>query len=42
MAEVTWSDPKQKNWDDFCRRMQVHLQRLKAEGVNYRAAPIVP
>jgi hexosaminidase len=42
MAEVTWSDPKQKSWDDFSRRMQVHLKRLKAEGVNYRAAAIVP
>ena len=37
MAEVTWSDPKQTNWDDFSRRLELHLQRLKAEGVNYRA-----
>jgi hexosaminidase len=36
MAEVTWSDPKHKNWDDFRRRLDVHLRRLKAEGVNYR------
>ncbi len=36
MAEVTWSDPKLKNWDDFKTRLSVHLQRLKAQGVDYR------
>ncbi len=42
MAEVTWSDPKQTNWDGFCRRLQLHLKRLKAEGVNYRAPSSAP
>ena len=36
MAEVTWTDPQRKNWDDFKRRLEVHLQRLKAQGVRYR------
>ena len=36
MAEVTWSDAKRKNWNDFRDRLNVHLQRLKAQGVNYR------
>jgi hexosaminidase len=36
MAEVTWTDPKLKNWSDFWNRLDVHLQRLKAQGVNYR------
>ncbi|MBN2579340.1 MAG: beta-N-acetylhexosaminidase [Pirellulales bacterium] len=37
LAEVTWSDPNRKNWDDFKRRMEIHFERLKAEKVNYRA-----
>jgi hexosaminidase len=36
LAEVTWSDPKSKRWEDFRNRLDVHLQRLKAQGVNYR------
>ena len=36
MAEVTWSDPKQKNWTDFRRRLDAQLLRLKAQGVHYR------
>ena len=36
VAEVTWSDPKLKNWRDFRNRLEVHLQRLNAQGVNYR------
>jgi hexosaminidase len=35
-AEVDWTDPKLKNWADFRRRLEVHLERLKAQGVNYR------
>ena len=37
IAEITWSDPKQKNWDDFKRRLETQLQRLQAQGVRYRA-----
>lgn len=37
IAEVTWTDPKLKNWDDFKSRMETQFQRLKAQGVNYRA-----
>lgn len=36
MAELTWTDAKQKDLEDFLKRMDVHLHRLKAEGVNYR------
>jgi hexosaminidase len=36
MAEVTWTDPKLKDWKDFRNRLDVHLQRLKAQGVDYR------
>jgi hexosaminidase len=37
IAELTWTDPKQKNWDDFKRRVQTQLERLKVQGVHYRA-----
>ncbi len=36
MAEVTWTDPKLRNWEDFRNRLDTHLQRLRAQGVNYR------
>ena len=36
MAEVLWTDRRQKNWDDFRGRLEKHLRRLKAQGVNYR------
>lgn len=37
IAELTWTDAKQKNWDDFKRRIQTQLERLKFQGVHYRA-----
>jgi hexosaminidase len=36
MAEATWTEPKLKSWQDFRNRLDVHLQRLKVQGVNYR------
>jgi len=36
LAETTWTDPKLKQWDDFSKRLDVHLKRLKVQGVNYR------
>jgi hexosaminidase len=40
MAEVTWSPKEARNWDDFNRRLQTHLQRLDIVGVKYR--PLTP
>ena len=37
IAELTWTDPKQKNWDDFKRRVQTQIERLKVQGVHCRA-----
>lgn len=48
LAEVTWTDAKHKDWSDFRHRLDTHLQRLHAQGVNYRppraedAADIAP
>ena len=36
IAEVAWSPKESRNWEDFTRRMQTHLQRLDQLGVNYR------
>ena len=36
MAEVAWTDPKLKNWENFRNRLETHLQRLRAQGINYR------
>ncbi len=36
LAEVGWSAASSRNWEDFERRLQIHLQRLDRLGVNYR------
>ena len=36
IAEVTWSSPASRNYDDFTRRLQTQFQRFDQEGVNYR------
>jgi len=36
LAEVVWSQPDRKNFDDFRARMHTHEQRLKLLGVNFR------
>ena len=35
MAEVGWTDPKLKNWDDFKRRMEDQYRRYDQAGLNY-------
>ena len=36
LAEVTWSAQDSRNWEDFMRRLQIHLQRLDELNINYR------
>jgi len=36
LAEVNWSLKESRNWEDFVRRMTIHLHRLDLMGVNYR------
>ena len=36
LAEVTWTDKALKNWPDFRQRMETHVQRLAAQGANFR------
>lgn len=39
LAEVAWSPPEARDWDDFQRRMKVHYRRLDALGVAYFIPP---
>ena len=36
LAEVTWSPPASRNWEDFRRRLQTQFQRFDQLGVEYR------
>lgn len=36
LAEVTWSARNARDWDDFMRRLRVHVRRLEELNVNYR------
>jgi hexosaminidase len=36
LAEVAWSSPARKKWEDFEKCLERHLQRLKVQGVHYR------
>ena len=35
MSEVSWTPLNQKNYDDFARRLSVHLERLSYLDINY-------
>jgi hexosaminidase len=35
LAEVGWSVPRNKVWDDFSRRLSEHCKRLEEIGVEY-------
>lgn len=35
LAEVVWSDPARRNWDDFDSRLQRHYKLLQRWNVNY-------
>jgi len=36
LAEKAWTPRKDQNWDDFFPRLQAHLKRLDAMGIQYR------
>ena len=42
LAEVAWSSPDSRNYDDFMRRLKVHVRRFEQLGVNYRRASLKP
>jgi len=37
LAEVAWSPSEHRDFEDFLQRLRVHLRRLDAKDVNYRA-----
>ena len=40
LAEVTWSAQNERDWNDFMRRLQIHVQRLNELNINYRHAAV--
>lgn len=36
MVEKAWTPNEQQDWDNFSQRLQAHLHRLQAAGINYR------
>jgi hexosaminidase len=40
LAEVTWSAREARDWDDFMRRLQVHVRRLDELNIIYRRAAV--
>jgi len=40
LAEVGWSAPETRNFNDFRNRLKIHLERLKALGVKYHDVSI--
>ena len=40
LAEVTWSAPGPRDWDDFLRRLQIQARRFDALNINYRHAAV--
>jgi hexosaminidase len=35
-AEVSWSQPQDKNWDDFCCHLQGQKAHFQRDKINYR------
>ena len=35
LIELIWSDPRPRDWDEFVKRLEIHLQRLKVLNVKY-------
>lgn len=35
LAEIAWSNPERKNWEDFKRRMEEQYRRYEQKGINY-------
>jgi hexosaminidase len=42
IAEVAWSQPGLRNFDDFMRRLEVQARRFDQLGINYRRASLKP
>jgi hexosaminidase len=41
-AEIAWSPPEDRNWNEYRVRLAHHGPRLAAMGVNYYKSPLVP
>jgi len=41
-AEIGWTAPKARNWDEYKQRLAVFGKRFKAENINFYRSPLVP
>jgi hexosaminidase len=40
ISEITWSAKDSRDWNDFMRRLQIHVQRFDELNINYRHAAV--
>ncbi|WP_224483860.1 beta-N-acetylhexosaminidase [Robertkochia aurantiaca] len=41
LAEIGWSKPSDRNWNDYRERLIAHLPRLDSMGINYYHSPLL-
>jgi hexosaminidase len=41
IAEIGWSDPRDRDLVDYLRRLAAHGPRLEAQGINFHRSPVV-
>ncbi|WP_029510719.1 beta-N-acetylhexosaminidase [Marinilabilia salmonicolor] len=41
-AEVAWTDPSKRSWDEYKERLGRHENRFKALGIDFYQSPLVP
>ena len=42
IAEVAWTKPELRNWDEYKARLAAHGPRFKAQDINYYPSTLVP
>jgi hexosaminidase len=42
LSEVAWTPAERRDYADFLRRLPIHLERLKAMGINFRPLDVAP
>jgi len=42
LIDLIWSDPRPRDWDEFVKRLEIHLERLKILNVQYSALETAP
>lgn len=42
IAEIGWTPPMKRDWNEYKERLAIHGERFKAMGINYYASKLVP